>query len=89
MLLRTVVGMQPTLSTAHLDRLAHRIAQDGMTAHEAAVELVVRQAAAFGIAPTPVGILADRTAPPVARERAFARVVAALERERASSFVVA
>jgi hypothetical protein len=81
--------MQQTLTPAHLDRLAHRIARDGITAHEAAVARVVRQAATFGLAPTRVGVLGDRTAPAVTRERAFARVIAALERERASSFVVA
>lgn len=81
--------MHSTLSSAQLDDLARRIARDGIAAHEAAVARIVRQAAAFGVAPTPVGVLGDRAAPPVTRERAFARVVAALERERSSSFVVA
>lgn len=88
-LIRTVRNMNQNLTPALLTRLAHQIARDGLTAHEASIARVVRQATTFGVAPTPVGILGDRTAPPVTRERAFARVVAALERERASTFAVA
>jgi hypothetical protein len=65
-----------------LDRLAHLIARDGITHHEVAVGRIARRAAAFGLAPTATSVLADRAAAPVVRERAFARVVAALERER-------
>jgi hypothetical protein len=79
----------PRMTPRDLDRLAHRIADDGIAVHEALVQQVARRAAAFGVAPTPTAILADRTAPPVARERAFGRVVAALERERRRGLLAA
>ena len=81
--------MNSIISSDRLDRLAHLIARDGITAHEAAVGQIARRAAAWGLAPTATAVLADRTAPPVARERAFARVVATLERERMRAFAAA
>jgi len=81
--------MNTRITPQELDRLAHRISHDGIIAHELFVQHIARRAAAFGVAPTPTAILADRSAPPVARERAFARVVAALERERQRSLLAA
>jgi hypothetical protein len=81
--------MNARITPQELDRLAHRIANDGIAAHEPFVQHVARRAATFGLAPTPTAILADRTAPPVVRERAFARVVEAFERERQRSLLAA
>jgi hypothetical protein len=89
MRVRTFDLMNARITAHELDRLAHRIAADGIVAHEPAVQHVARRAVALGVAPTPTAILADRTAPPIARERAFARVVAALERERQRSLLAA
>jgi hypothetical protein len=74
--------MDARIAPQELDRLAHRIADDGIAAHEPFVQHIARRAATFGLAPIATAILADRTAPPVARERAFGRVAAALERQR-------
>jgi hypothetical protein len=79
---RTFDHMNARITPQELDRLAHRIADDGIAAHEPFVQHIARHAIAFGLAPTPTTILADQTAPSVVRERAFAHVVAALERER-------
>lgn len=79
---RTVNDMHTLMTPHRLDQLAFDIARDGIAAHEAAVTQVVRHASAFAAASQATTILADRTQPAVARERAFARVVAGVSRRR-------
>ena len=56
------------------------IAADGFAPHEFAVRRLVRTAWARGVRRTAADVLADTTAPDVARLRAFAVVSAALSR---------
>ncbi|HSJ28674.1 MAG TPA: hypothetical protein VLB67_10710 [Acidimicrobiia bacterium] len=67
-----------------LDRLAHDIATHGIDRYEEDVQRLASYAYRRGIASVIVGVLADPSQPTVARERAFARVVAAdrLARDR-------
>lgn len=67
------------------DDLAHDIATFGIDRFESEVQAIADYAFRLGIAPTLAGILSDPAAPPVARERAFARLVAALRRSRVAS----
>lgn len=70
-----------TISTTFLralDRAAHDIAEDGIDAHPAMVDHLVRVARRHGLSPTLATVLADPTAPAVARERAFGRLAATL-----------
>jgi hypothetical protein len=60
-----------------LDTLAHQIATFGIDRYETEVQAFASSAYRRGIAPTLVGILADRANPAVARERAFARLTQA------------
>lgn len=60
-----------------LDRLAHDIADHGIHRHEEEVRSFASYAHRQGIAPTLAAIVANPANPPVARERAFARLVAA------------
>jgi len=69
-------------TTLDLDQLAHRIARYGVDACEPRVMHLARRARTAGVADVAVGILADRSQPEVVRERAFARVVSALEQQR-------
>ncbi len=55
----------------HLDDIAYLIANDGITAHEFAVDETVARFARAGLRPTLIALLADKNAAPVARERAF------------------
>jgi hypothetical protein len=77
---------------ASLDDLAWAISVDGIAAHLPAVRLVTAAARRCGVNPTLVAVLADATAPAVARERAFGLVAVALATsvpERTPSFAVA
>ena len=60
------------------DELAWTVAADGPTAHEGELARLATRARAVGVAGVAVQIVADRTAPPVVRQRAMANVVAAL-----------
>lgn len=66
----------------HLDTLAHNIATFGIDRYEDEVLAFADSAFRRGIAPTLAGILADPTNPPVARERAFARLAMAARSSR-------
>ncbi|MDX1448838.1 MAG: hypothetical protein R3246_07195 [Acidimicrobiia bacterium] len=63
-----------------LDTLSHQIARFGFDRFETEVQRIADQAFRLGVAPALVGVLSDPGAPTVARERAFARTVAALRR---------
>lgn len=67
---------------ANLDTLTHDIATFGIDRYEDEVLAFADSAYRRGIAPVLVGILADQANPPVARERAFARLVAAVRSEQ-------
>lgn len=66
------------MSTHDLIQLAYVLDMHGVVGSEAAVRHVVRAARAAGIDTPAIGVLADTTAPEVARLRAFALVSAAL-----------
>lgn len=66
----------------NLDTLAHDIATFGIDHYEDEVLAFADSAYRRGIAPVLVGILADQANPPVARERAFARLAAAVRSEQ-------
>lgn len=63
---------------ADLDILAHQIATFGIDKYEDEVLAFAASAYRRGVGPTLVGILADPANPTVARERAFARLTAAV-----------
>lgn len=65
-------------SVSMLVRLGAAIAADGLDQHEPAVADLAGRALAAGIDPVLCAVLADRSAPTVARERAFGRVSLAL-----------
>lgn len=65
-------------SDQDLDALAHGIADRGIAASERAVRCVADAAARRGACPVLVGLVTDRGAPQVARERAFGRLAAIL-----------
>lgn len=64
-----------------LDTLAHNIAAFGIDRFESEVQAIADHAYRRGISPTVAALVADRSEPTVARERAYARLVAALTRE--------
>jgi hypothetical protein len=67
----------------YLDQLAHLIAEHGVHAFEGDIaRLVVRLRAAGHHSPL-IGLLADRHAAPVARQRAFGHLVGLLLADRA------
>lgn len=61
-----------------LDLLAHDIAAFGIDRYESELQTVADFAARRGIAPTLVSILGDPATPAPARERALARLTAAI-----------
>jgi hypothetical protein len=65
-----------------LDRLAHDIATHGIDRFEEEVQRIAAHAFHRGLAPAVAGVLSNPSQPAVARERAFARVVAAVHRAR-------
>ncbi|MFP5330874.1 MAG: hypothetical protein ACLGHX_00700 [Acidimicrobiia bacterium] len=62
------------------DTLSHDVAVFGIDRFDEEVRAIADHAYRRGVAPILAGILSDPAAPPVARERAFARLVAALQR---------
>jgi hypothetical protein len=72
----------PRLSGDHLADLAWALASDGLDAHEVSIRRVVSWARAAGVSPVVVGILADPSAPEVARLRAFGQIATALAAPR-------
>jgi hypothetical protein len=70
-----------------LDRLAHDIALHGIHHQEEQMRRLADWAVRSGVHPAIAGILADPDAPPVARERAFARVSAAARLHQSLDFV--
>jgi hypothetical protein len=68
------------MSTAafDLEQLGVDLDRDGFAGREPAVRQVVRLARTFGVGGAATGVLADTTAPDVARMRAFGVVAAAL-----------
>lgn len=65
-----------------LARLGEAIAAEGFGRHEAEVAAAAARARRSNVAPVAAGVLADRTAPRVVRERAYARVCLALSAVR-------
>jgi len=65
-------------AAARLDRLAHRIAADGLAAHETAVVRIAAAGHEAGVHPAVIETLVDRSVAEVMRLRAFARVMAAI-----------
>lgn len=64
-----------TITTTHdLTTLAHRIAADGIRAHDTAVAAIAAEARSRGVCLTLASLLADPSAPTAARERAFGRI---------------
>jgi hypothetical protein len=61
-----------------LTDLGLRIVEDGPTAHHDELVALARLAREHLVAPASAGVLADRDAPTVVRQRAFAVVAAAL-----------
>ncbi len=59
-----------------LDVLAHEIAADGIAAHEAKVSAVAAAGRNRRCTETLIAVLADRSQPAIARERAFGALVA-------------
>jgi hypothetical protein len=72
-----------------LDELEHRIAVDGLHAHDPALAAIADVLVRTGTLPTIAGILADPTQPEAARMRALARAMAALRSSRVSPTVPA
>jgi hypothetical protein len=66
-------GSNPSLAST-LDELAWAIEADGIERHEPAVARVVAALRTAGADLTWVDVVADRSAPAVARERAFGRL---------------
>ncbi len=62
------------ITSADLDRLAWQIERDGIIPHATTVVDVARTAAAAHVSPVLIGVLADPSAPEVARIRAFGLV---------------
>ncbi len=67
-------SIAPSLRTPAAAGLAAAIARDGITAHEDAVARLARATSVRDRAPTLALVLLDRSAPSVARERAFGRI---------------
>jgi hypothetical protein len=61
-----------------LTELGHAVAVEGLAAHEHRIRTLLAVAADHGVSPALLSVLADRTQPDVARERALARVVVAV-----------
>jgi hypothetical protein len=68
-----------------IDGLAWAVAEDGPAAHHDELVAVARNARNAGVASIAASVLADRDAPHVARQRAFALVAAELMVVRAGS----
>jgi hypothetical protein len=68
-----------------IDELAWAVAEDGPAAHHDELVTVARNARNAGVATIAASVLADRDAPHVARQRAFALVSAELMVVRAGS----
>jgi hypothetical protein len=68
-----------------MDELAWALAEDGPAAHHDELVAVARNARSAGVASIAASVLADRDAPHVARQRAFALVSAELVVVRAGS----
>lgn len=64
-----------------LDALGHNIATFGIDRFEIEVQAIADHAFRRGISPAIAALVADSNEPPVARERAYARLVAALAKE--------
>jgi len=67
-----------------LGALAHQLDEHGIAGCEQSLQAVVRLACAVAIDAVLVDILADPTAPDVARMRAFGRIAVLLERRSGS-----
>lgn len=61
-----------------LDRITTHVARHGIAASEPQLRRVAFLANTFGVKPSIVSLLTDRTAPDVVRSRAFARVATGL-----------
>jgi hypothetical protein len=70
---------RPGRATAVLPAaLGAAVAADGPAAHDAALADLARRALAAGVDPVLCAVVADRSAPAVARERALGRIAVAL-----------
>jgi hypothetical protein len=74
------VSIVKSMSTHELIELGFGLDADGFVGRELAVRRMVRHARDAGLAGAAIDVLADTTAPDVARFRAFASVAAALRR---------
>ena len=72
-----------------LDTLSHNIATFGIERFETEIHAFADRAHRRGISPAMAAVLADQTEPSVARERAYARLVAAFAKEPAELHSVA
>lgn len=72
---------------AQLELLAHSLADDGLTPHEARLAAAAELAGRRGADPVAVAVALDRTQPEVARLRAFGRLAAWLTPVRAPATV--
>jgi hypothetical protein len=66
----------PSWETFDLDVLAHEIADQGIAANEAKVSAVAAAGRNRGCTEPLIAVLADRSQPAIARERAFGALVA-------------
>jgi len=74
-----VGGMEPTATPQLLARFADHIAADGIALVPAElVAALVSAARAIGASDVLIGVVADPTEPPVARERAFGKLAGRL-----------
>jgi hypothetical protein len=69
---------RPHPARSELWHLLDAAARDGVAAHEAALGPIAAAARASALSPVLVDVLLDASAPPVARERALARIVRGL-----------
>ena len=82
--------MTPTTHLqTELDALAWRVATAGIERCEDEIAVAARRALEHGADPLLVGVLVDRTAPAVARERSFGRIAAAVARHQPDRPLVA
>jgi hypothetical protein len=75
----STVVMDPATMRARLASVAESIERGGVDSDPVSVLLVAHAARDLDVSPVLVSVLADETAPAVARERAFGRVSAAME----------
>ena len=71
-------GLATVPAVDQLDRLAHLVADEGITAHEDRLNGLLAAAVAHGVCEVLIGTVADTSASPIMRERALGHLLAAL-----------